>query len=283
MSSVQQLPHLIRLLDDESNVVREQIMHELVAIGPSLAEELRRQNITLSSSQQRLISDILCRSSREWLTDRWESWFEVREDKLKLELALGMISQFLEGIQRPVDLSRELDLIAAEYRALHGTNDIRLLAHFLFTTKRITGTPQSDFYNPANGSLVRAIKEKRGIPITLCALYILVGQRLGLDIEGCNFPGHFLTLAFTKHQKYIVDCYNGGLFLSEKDFAALTSSASIDMKDLFQLECDSVTIILRVLRNLVNAYQRLDDQGNVEFVSGLMGKMESAENGEDEG
>ena len=282
MGSLQQLPHLIRLLDDDSEVVREQIMHELVSLGPSLEHELRRQNIILSPTQQQLISDLLSRSSREWLAGTWESWFAVREDKLKLELALGMIAQFLHGAQHPVALDRELDRLAAEYRAIHRANDVRLLAEFLFATRKISGADQAGFYDPMHSSVIHAIEAKRGIPITLVSLYVLVGNRLGLDIEGCNFPGHFLALAFTKHQKHVVDCYNGGLFLSEQDFTALAASVTIDMKELFQLECDALTIIMRVLRNLVNSYQRLNQQTNVEFISGLMGRIEAAESGEEE-
>lgn len=282
MVSLSQLPHLIRLLDDDSDVVREQIVHELVSIGPVLENELRRQNITLSPTQQQLIAELLGRSSRDWLSREWAGWFEVRDDKLKLEMALGMIAQFIHGVHRPVALGQALDQLASEYQSLHRTNDVRLLATFLFATRGIAGADQADFYHPMQSSLVHAIEQRKGIPITLASLYILMGHRLGLDIEGCNFPGHFLALAFTKHQKHIVDCYNGGLFLTEQDFSALASSVSIDMKDLFQLECDAVTIVMRILRNLINSYQRLNQQSNVEFISDLMGRVEAAENGGEE-
>jgi regulator of sirC expression with transglutaminase-like and TPR domain len=283
MGTRAQLPHLIRLLEDDSDVVRRQILQELLSFGPDLEEELRHQKIVLSRTQQEILDDLFAESSREWLEGRWGAWMEVRDDKLQLEMALGMLAQYLHGIQRPVALERALDGLAEEYRAAHPANDVRALAQFLFTTKGIAGADQSDFYNPLHSSLVHAIERRRGIPITLCALYILVGHRLGLDIEGCNFPGHFLALAFTKHQKHIVDCFNGGLFLSESDFAALSPSVSIELKELFQLECDATTIVLRVLRNLVNAYQRQNRQASVEFIGKLMGRIETAESGDEEG
>ncbi|HLE33186.1 MAG TPA: hypothetical protein VJB38_11320, partial [Bacteroidota bacterium] len=49
-----QLPHLLRLLDDDSPVVQETIVKELLAFGPSLQRELERLKITLSKDQQQL-------------------------------------------------------------------------------------------------------------------------------------------------------------------------------------------------------------------------------------
>jgi hypothetical protein len=279
MGTREQLPHLIRLLEDESEVVRGQIFQELVSYGPSLEEELRRAQITLSPAQREIIAALFEQGNRDWISERWSSWFEVRDDKLKLEMALGLVAQYLHGIRRRVELDRALDALVAEYRATHEARDVQLLARFLFTTKGITGADQTDYFNPMHASLLHAIEERRGIPITLCALYILVGHRLGLDIEGCNFPGHFLALAFTNHQKHVVDCYNGGLFLSERDFTALSPTVTIDMTQLFQMECDATTIVLRVLRNLMNAYQRQQRTSSVEFIGQLMGKVEAAEAG----
>lgn len=43
-----------------------------------------------------------------------------------------------------------------------------------------------------NADLIRVIDRRKGMPITLCVLYIYVGRKCGWTVEGLNFPGHFL-------------------------------------------------------------------------------------------
>jgi hypothetical protein len=282
MSNTDQLPHLIKLLDDDSEVVRENVMAELSSFGHRLKKELTDQNIVLNPKQQQLITDLLNDYHRAWLSREWEKWMAIRDDKLKLETALGLLDGFLHENNSGTTLTGVLDALAHEYDETHSQRDVRLLAHFLFTTKHIRGADQQEYYHPLNSSLLHAITKKQGLPITLVCIYILVGHRLGLNIEGCNYPGHFLGLAFTEHQKFVVDCFNDGQFLNEKEFIALTTSAPIEMKDIFQLECDATTIITRVLRNLVNSYQKYEDQANEKFMMELLEKIEHQEGTDDD-
>ncbi len=50
------------------------------------------------------------------------------------------------------------------------------------------GTETMDYGDPQNSNLVHVITRRAGLPISLACVYILVGQRMGLAIEGCNFP-----------------------------------------------------------------------------------------------
>lgn len=43
-----------------------------------------------------------------------------------------------------------------------------------------------------NADLMRVIDRRKGMPIALCILYIQVGRNSGFDVQGVNFPGHFL-------------------------------------------------------------------------------------------
>jgi hypothetical protein len=62
-----------------------------------------------------------------------------------------------------------------------------------------------------------------GNPISLCCLYRLLGQRFGLEIEGCNFPGHFLSRVTYRDKTWLVDCFNRGRFMLAADVAKASS------------------------------------------------------------
>ncbi len=43
-----------------------------------------------------------------------------------------------------------------------------------------------------NANLLRVIDRRKGLPVALGILYMAVGRRLGAEVEGLDFPGHFL-------------------------------------------------------------------------------------------
>ncbi|HYL23927.1 MAG TPA: transglutaminase-like domain-containing protein, partial [Burkholderiales bacterium] len=49
-----------------------------------------------------------------------------------------------------------------------------------------------DYYDPRNSYLNEVLDRRTGIPITLAVLYMVLGRRAGLPLEGVSFPGHFL-------------------------------------------------------------------------------------------
>lgn len=63
--------------------------------------------------------------------------------------------------------------------------------HFMFVEQGFTGN-RLDYYDPRNSFLNRVIERRTGIPITLSIVYIEVGRRAGLDVEGVGMPGHFI-------------------------------------------------------------------------------------------
>lgn len=269
-----QLPFLLRLLDDDSASIRESVLKELNAFGPNLELELARQNIVLSANDQHIMKGILEAHRATWLREVWASWFAMENDKQKLERALSLLAEFMHGRTYHVSLPQLLDSLAQRYVTEDGRNDARWLAHFLFETLALRGALQEDYYNPLNSSLIHVIEQKRGIPISLACVYILVGNRLGLAVEGINLPGHFLAKCVSGGRSYAVDCYNGGHFLNDDDLAAVQTQVPMTLQHVLSLECQSPTIIARVLRNIVNAYHHSGQDGNAHLMSALLTTME---------
>lgn len=274
MPNPKNLPHLLKLLDDDSPVVQENVLKELSSFGPSLQRELARLHIPVSEDLQQKMTNMLEEYNGRWLRQAWRSWFDKENDKEQLEIALSLLAEYQYGHGYPIQLSTLLDQLADEFRATTKKQDALSLAHFLFKVKRLKGA-DSDYYNPINSNLVYVIEQKRGIPISLACVYILVGARLKYDIEGVNFPGHFLARANSGKRSFIVDCYNGGRCLGEQEAVSWNNGPPVPITDLLPLECDTPTIIARVLRNLINAYQQEGNVNNVELMTELLEMMET--------
>ena len=64
-----------------------------------------------------------------------------------------------------------------------------------------------DYYDPRNSFLNEVIERRRGIPITLSLVYLAVGRRLGLPLQGVSFPGHFLLRCDVPDGLVVVDAF----------------------------------------------------------------------------
>jgi regulator of sirC expression with transglutaminase-like and TPR domain len=270
MPDPQQLPHLITLLEDES--VRDAVVKQLTFFSPSLEDEIESQQIRINAEQARIIRSLLPQQYREWILQSWKEWFIALDDKERLERALTLIAQFQLGRLYPSSVRKLLDDLADEYDARYAHRDVLELAEFLFQGYGLRGAEQDDYYNPLNSNIVHVIEQRRGIPISLACIYILVGKRLRLNIEGCNFPGHFLALASHKREKLIVDCFNGGTCINDESLAAVNAQISRD--DILKLECSAPLIVARVLRNLLNAYQQAGDDATATTMGELLYSVE---------
>ena len=68
---------------------------------------------------------------------------------------------------------------------------IRAFNGYLFDEMRFVGNRER-YEDPRNSCLNEVLDRRTGIPITLSVVYMEVGRRAGLRIDGINFPGHFL-------------------------------------------------------------------------------------------
>ena len=271
----------MRLLDDESDVVQQTVLDELSSFGPSLEKELRRLNIVPSADEFRAIQLRLEEHNRKWLRTEWSRWFSIENDKLRLEAALSLLADFQNGRNYPGKLTPMLDQVADEFLSTHKPSGARELSSFLFRINALGGA-QADYYSPLNSNLVYVLEHKKGIPISLACIYMLVGHRLGIPIEGINTPGHFLAKAVIEEKPYLVDCFNGGRFLDKLDLVSLNPKEPIRLENILKLECNADTIVARFLRNLVNAYQEVDNSANVSFMAELLEMMTAEGGGEAE-
>ena len=265
MPDKSQLPFLVKLLDDDSPSVRQHVLEQILAYGPEIEDEISQMEALLSNRQRSLLrSALTVQREAESRSNAWRAWPQLDDEHEKLEMAFELLAQFQYGWSPPVKLGELLDELASAFLLSGRPHDPTGLSRFLFVTEKFRGEVE-DYHNPLNSNLIHVIQERRGIPITLTCVFMLVGARVGLMVEGCNVPGHFLARAVSNGEEVLFDCFNRGRVFTRADTVQLRASLAPHMVHLLSEGASAETIVSRVLRNMIHAYdQRGDHERSVQ-------------------
>ena len=131
---------------------------------------------------------------------------------------------------------------------------------YLFDELRFVGN-RDRYEDPRNSCLNEVLDRRTGIPITLSVVYMEVGRRAGLQVDGVNFPGHFLVRfpepAGRGPRGLIVDPFHAGALLSERDCRMLLQKhvgSEVAFSRSLLAPATRPQIIVRMLLNLKRIY-----------------------------
>jgi regulator of sirC expression with transglutaminase-like and TPR domain len=72
-----------------------------------------------------------------------------------------------------------------------------------------------------NASLIRVLDRRKGLPITLCILYLHTARALGWGAHGLAFPGHFLVAIDGIGGRMVIDPFEDGALRETPELRAL--------------------------------------------------------------
>ncbi len=252
-----ELPSILRLLDDENPTVREAVKRKLASYGNELSLAIEREAPGTSFTLREQARELQREHERDEFLSAWKAWAAKPDIPTKLEEGQVLLSTYLNaaaGEEAP-DIPDSLDRLAAGFREEFALSDFRNLATYLFTVEKFRGDVER-YYHPDNSNLARVLERKKGNPITLACVYMLVGQRLGLNVGGCNYPAHFLARAVSEHdgRLFLIDCFNEGKVIPAEDLIRHHPLASYEVQEVVESAATAEVILSRSLRNLENAF-----------------------------
>ena len=139
-----------------------------------------------------------------------------------------------------------------------------VLNQYLFNELGYAGNVD-DYYDPCNSYLNQVLERRTGIPITLSILYMEIGRRIGLRLQGVSFPGHFLVKLRVSGGHLVLDPFCGGAAQSESDLRArlaqVLQPGEADKVPLARMleTASERQILARLLRNLKGIYRQSDE------------------------
>jgi regulator of sirC expression with transglutaminase-like and TPR domain len=122
---------------------------------------------------------------------------------------------------------------------------IETLVEFLAHEIRLQGNVD-DYYNINNSLLPEVIETRRGIPISLSLVYLLVGKRAGLQIFGVALPGHYLI----RFGEDFFDPFNGGRRVTLEDCRMQLEEQNLTLTTEHLQPVRPPHFLMRMLNNL---------------------------------
>ena len=157
-----------------------------------------------------------------------------------------------------------LDTMAAALRGrLEGPPEaaIAALNRLLFEEQGFRGNTR-EYYDPRNSFLNDVLDRRTGIPITLSTVYMAVGRRAGVSVDGIGLPGHFVVRVTTSGAEALVDPFNRGTVVSMQDCQERLDriyARRVRLAPEMLEPCPPRAVLSRVVRNLKAIYQKAED------------------------
>ncbi|MBK7977752.1 MAG: transglutaminase family protein [Deltaproteobacteria bacterium] len=200
----------------------------------------------------------------DWLTPRrrYAALVERADEEIELERAAATIALIAYPDLAIETVIRQIQALADRVRGHVGATDDpqarrAALDRVLFADLGLRGN-EADYYDPRNSFLNDVLDRRLGIPITLSVLYIAVGRRAGMDVEGVGFPGHFLVrILLGGGESVLVDPFAQGRDVSDRDLRALLSHIAgrdTSVPPEYLARSSTRDVLARVLGNLRGIY-----------------------------
>lgn len=245
---------LAKLLSDDDpdtvRLVKEQLM-SLAEEEPMQLDELTESSDEVVAAHAREVrAEILGRKARE----DFHLLCHLGGESFDLEQAAWSLARAIT----PGLCTHEHEVMVNEWgrqylggmsRCLCNRDRVRLLAYNIGSDLGFGGNSVS-YYCEENSLLPSVIDTRRGIPITLTLLYMLVGARAAVKIEGINLPGHFIA----RLGDIFFDPFNGGRILCKCDVEQILERQGLELKDKHLQVATPRQFLMRMLANLLYVY-----------------------------
>ena len=273
---------LISLLDDSDKEVFSHIEGKLISLGSEVIPFLEDAwSHAFDAVLQQRIEAIVRRIQFENLLEDLKLWIHTNEDNLfdgALLLARYQypdldqirIQESLNQIKKEIWLEINENLTALEI--------INILNHIFFTTHNFSGNT-TNYHAPQNSFINIVLESKKGNPLTLGIVYLTLAQMLGLPIYGINLPEHFV-LAYCgiddneqidkKNVLFYINPFSKGTVFGKSDIDVFVNRLNLIPQDNYYYPCSNKEMILRMIRNLANSYQKLGDIDKVDELSQMI-------------
>lgn len=268
-----ELKALVSLLDDEDKQIAAHVQEKILSLGTEAIPFLEKEwESNLNPDVQSRIEELIHTLQYELVKERLKAWYSSENQDLLT--GMWIIATYQYPDIELEKLKQELEQIYyetwLEFRPdLYAYDQVKVINGVIFNKLKF-GANTKNFHSPGNSMINLVLETRKGNPITLCVIYMLVAQKLKLPVSGVNLPNLFiLTYKDDNHQFYI-NAFNRGLIFSKQDIENYIHELHLVPQPSFFEACSNIEIIRRALRNLIMSFEKMGEHAKAEEVKLLL-------------
>jgi regulator of sirC expression with transglutaminase-like and TPR domain len=264
---------LISLLDDEDHEVTQHVEGKILSLGGNVIPFLETEwEESFNPLLQRKLEELIHELQLNIMNERLQAW----KNGGGLDLLEGMwiLSTYhypeitLESLKTTVE-QLYYDIWIQFQEEMNPIDQIKRINSIFFGTMNFSANTKT-FHSPSNSMINVVLENRRGNPITLCVIYLLIARKLGLPVYGVNLPNLFVLTYKGNNTQFYINVFNRGIIFSKTDIDHYIAQLNIKPKEIFYNPCTNLEIIQRVLRNLILSYEKTGEQEKIKEVEDIL-------------
>lgn len=273
-----QIKALVSLLDDEDHEVVRHVEQQINSLGhkiiPFLEEEWDKNNAAVRKKLEGLIHGM----HFELVKNRLQEWLKKPLEERNLLEGMWIVASYeYPGLQYR-ELKQQIEQLYYEAWLefkydMHPFDQVKVLNNILFSKIGFKANTK-DFHASGNSMINQVLKTKKGNPISLCVVYMLVANKLKLPVHGVNLPNLFILTYKNEDTQFYINAFNKGLIFSRADIDNYIAQLHLPPKDIYYEPCSYLDIVQRVVRNLIISYDKAEKNLQAEDMKLLLKILE---------
>jgi regulator of sirC expression with transglutaminase-like and TPR domain len=264
-----ELSALIRLLDEPDENIYLQIRTRILSFSYEAIYYLEEAwNHNLNPLAQKRIEIILHKLHFDKLVNDLSDWYTLGSSNLLRGYLLvsryqypnldeDQIRKELEKIKMQIWLEMSSELTAFE--------KVRVFNKILFDVNKFEGD-RKNYYSPFNSYINNVLESRKGNPLALSMIYIILADMLEVPVFGVNLPDHFI-LAYMDMKEIVpgqdmqeanvlfyLNPFSGGAAFTRAEIDAFLKQMNLEPDVKYFYPCSNADMIIRLLRNLIHSY-----------------------------
>lgn len=259
----EQIKAMITLLDDSDHEVVSIVSSKLKDLGKEIIPVLESEwkNNVLNPILQQNIGDLVNELKYISLKSDLITWKSEESNNLLKGLWLIATYQFpdlkietLKSILKNI----YLDIYIRTNPEMHPEDILKIINQVIFEDHKFESNVKN-FHSTANSMFNLVLEDKKGNPVGLACIYILLAEKLNLPIYGVNLPNLFVLIFDYPGHRFYINAFNKGQIFYEKDIDDYLKQMKIESDPKFYIACNNSEIVARILNNLSFSYHKIGD------------------------
>jgi regulator of sirC expression with transglutaminase-like and TPR domain len=286
LTELSKIPALINLLDEPDEKAYNLIRDQIFSIGLDAVDPLEKAlENTFDSLVQERISSIIRELHQENLYVDFVNWLNIGSHDLLKGFILVAKTQYPTLDEEDMIIRIEqlkMDIWIELHENLTALENIKVLNHVIFDLHHFDGN-KNDMNAPQNSYINTFLESRKGSPLSLGILFIILSQKLGLPVYGVNLPQHFILAYLTdrgltnpgeEDVLFYLNPFNKGAVFTRREIELFIRQMKLKPEKSFFAPCSNPEIIRRLIKNLIYSYNQYGYPDKIEELENLLNAFE---------